>query len=182
MQNIVFVFDWFLYFWCIKLMWNGGYIKHLFWSFETHSEMWWLCVVSSKSMRSDYCLFSLRGGEEVGGKEWRTGRRESEVENGGVGAAIMMEQQYCGNTTGQVCQPLYCHSSQATSYCAALTTLISLESLFITILVPNNTCNVTTAKGTSGHWVNEAASSSRSIYPQLHDISVMKSYGNCFLI
>lgn len=90
-------------------------------------------VVSPESMSSDYCLFSLRGGEERGrtgergGEDWgeegggvekgRRGQRqrESGVENGGVGAAIMMEKQYCGNIAGQFCQLLYSHSSGETS-------------------------------------------------------------------
>jgi len=71
--------------------------------------------------RANELILSLRGAKERrgrrGGEEKSRGvrrgrrQRESEVENGGVGAAIMMEEQDCGNIADQFCQPLDCRSS-----------------------------------------------------------------------
>lgn len=142
-----------LYFWYlnISLMWKEGCrnserLLHLL----KHAQRCNDDVLSAASQWALITVFSVRvvegggrGGEEVVGEHSRGGevddKEKVKWENGGVGAAIMIEKQYCGNIAGQFCQSLYSHSSWETWWCTVLNTLISLDGLFITVLVPNNT-------------------------------------------
>lgn len=170
-----------LYFWhFIRLMCKEGYriSEHLLALLKTFSKMGWWCVVSPKSISSDCRLFShgwwrgARGGEERwrGGRKREEGKRgrwqwESEVVNGGVGAAIMMEKQYCRPVLSAIMLPFFMRNFIV--HC--------IEHIdFFGRLVHNNSskqhwalrCHLTERKVTNGEM--EAVSSSKSLYLLLH--------------